>query len=277
MIKILLLSFILLPFYSFSIEFSNSIDNSKWTLIQNSVFECTLQQKINNYGFFYLSFYSKNKSISKFQPYNKPSISGNAFLSFIPFSWSFNPSISQTIKIPYYSAFDIDLNSLSQSIENALLSNQQIHVSYNQLDHLNYSVFVNPIGFKNIYNKFNQCKSNLLPFDFSDIEFSILLFEKNSSNLIPESINILNNIITFLKHSTEPYSLSIESHSDSYGSKQHNMDLSSERSQYIFNKLKPYLKDIVIHNYGEKRLVSSNQTPDDREKNRRIILKINKI
>lgn len=275
-----LIFLIFISFNSFSlqsIKFSNSIDNSNWTIIKNSIFECSVQQKINNYGFFEISFLPKNKTTAIFKPYNKPSNTGNLKLSIIPFSWNINPSISQSFNVKYYSQFDIELDSHTDIIENSLISNQQIYISYLHMDNINYSVFVNPIGFNKIYSELLNCKSLLIPYSFEDIQFSVLFFEKNSNKLKNESKIILDKIIYFLKNSEDKYSITIESHSDSYGSRSHNLNISNQRSTFLKTQLESLVNDIQIFNFGEKKLVSTNQTENDRDINRRVILKINKI
>lgn len=269
-------SFLFLSFTLQSAEFYNSIDQSNWHIKDNSIFECSIYQKIKNYGTFELSYFNGNKSSATLKPYNKPLLSGNAKLSFIPFIWNTQPKPEHTKNINYYSQFDIELNNVEE-VEHFLLSNRQINLYYKHMNNTHYSVSVNPIHFNTVYDSLSQCKLALLPFSFEDIQRSILFFENNKSELKKESDLILQNIINFLKNTQDKYSIIIESHSDSYGSREHNLKISEKRANLIKSKLSLFSSDITVLNLGEKRFVSPNYTASGRDQNRRVIIKINKI
>jgi len=105
---------------------------------------------------------------------------------------------------------------------------------------------------------------------------SNIFFDFNSYSLKPESYSELNRIVEFLK--TNPsLKIEISGHTDNIGSREYNLKLSKERARQVVNYL-------VEHGISPDRLayrgagfdepLFSNDTPEHREKNRRVEFKI---
>ncbi|MEW5721660.1 MAG: OmpA family protein [Thermodesulfobacteriota bacterium] len=101
-----------------------------------------------------------------------------------------------------------------------------------------------------------------------------ILFDTNSAAIRPESKPVLDEVLELLK--SEPdWQLTIEGHTDSVGSDEHNQTLSKQRADSV----KAYLVGggvdearLKTVGYGESKPVSDNDTELGRAQNRRVEL-----
>ncbi len=108
------------------------------------------------------------------------------------------------------------------------------------------------------------------------VRLNNVFFDFNSAHLRPESYPELDRFAQFIK--THPNLLiEISGHTDSVGTAQYNIKLSTERAQavktYLVNKgCNP--KQLVVKGYGFSKPVATNQTEEGRQKNRRVEFKV---
>jgi OmpA-OmpF porin, OOP family len=102
---------------------------------------------------------------------------------------------------------------------------------------------------------------------------SLYLFNTNEAKIKPEAKKDLDEIINELKRNPA-FDLVINGHTDSTGNKKLNQKLSLNRAEAIktyFVSRQPDLKTKTITNgYADEFPVATNQTPEGREKNRRV-------
>lgn len=100
-----------------------------------------------------------------------------------------------------------------------------------------------------------------------------IYFETGKSRLLPQSNQMLDAVAEFLKKHPELKRVLIEGHTDSTGPMALNMNLSQARAEsvrrYLISK-KVGASRLSAKGYGPTRPVASNDTPEDREKNRRV-------
>jgi outer membrane protein OmpA-like peptidoglycan-associated protein len=77
---------------------------------------------------------------------------------------------------------------------------------------------------------------------------------------------------------TDQWTIEIAGHTDNVGSPETNMKLSKERAesvrQYLLQVYGLPQNMVVAQGYGETQPIASNDAPDGREKNRRVVFKI---
>lgn len=101
-------------------------------------------------------------------------------------------------------------------------------------------------------------------------------FESSSATLSASAADVLSNISMVLND--YPYTeLFIEGHADSSG----NQDFNKELSQFRAKNVAIFMRDhnvrvnrLAIAGYGASRPVASNDTPEGRKMNRRVVVKI---
>ncbi len=102
--------------------------------------------------------------------------------------------------------------------------------------------------------------------------FNNLLFETGKDIIQPSSYPSLNKLATVMINNPGNHLL-IEGHTDDVGDHDSNMDLSERRAKAVRNYLVTRrVSDARIEakGYGETKPVASNDTPDGRQKNRRV-------
>jgi outer membrane protein OmpA-like peptidoglycan-associated protein len=101
-------------------------------------------------------------------------------------------------------------------------------------------------------------------------------FESSSDQLTSEAKSSLNDISTVLNR--YPYTeVFIEGHADSSGNQLNNKKLSETRAKNVALYLKSNgvtAERMAIAGYGATRPLASNETPEGRRKNRRVVVKI---
>jgi len=110
----------------------------------------------------------------------------------------------------------------------------------------------------------------------SQLDFSSITFEKNSSALTDNAKNTLNDAAkTLLEHPN--VNIRIEGHTDTSGNPEINLKLSKQRAQSVLN----YFVDAGIENsrleadgFGDQFPIAPNDTKAGRIKNRRIEIKV---
>ncbi|PIQ22117.1 MAG: hypothetical protein COW65_05005, partial [Cytophagales bacterium CG18_big_fil_WC_8_21_14_2_50_42_9] len=101
--------------------------------------------------------------------------------------------------------------------------------------------------------------------------FRKVYFDTDEYDLRPESIQELDNIIAILK-ANPTINISIDGHTDARATEQHNKELANNRAkaayQYLLQNGIPDARMIVV-SYGERRPVTSNNSPENMQLNRR--------
>ena len=110
-----------------------------------------------------------------------------------------------------------------------------------------------------------EANSILITFDAG------VLFDVDKYNIRPDAEGILKNLVTVLKEA-DIKSFEIDGHTDSDASDEHNQVLSENRANSVKNFLvsQGVTAQISTKGYGEKRPIATNDTPEGKQKNRRV-------
>lgn len=98
-----------------------------------------------------------------------------------------------------------------------------------------------------------------------------ILFDVDKYDLRPEAEEVLKNLAVVLKEA-DIKAFEIDGHTDSDASDEHNQVLSEKRANAVKNFLTSQgtAAEITIKGYGESRPIASNDTPEGKQKNRRV-------
>jgi len=99
-----------------------------------------------------------------------------------------------------------------------------------------------------------------------------VLFASNQAVLLPEARTRLDQVAAVLL-TTKERNLTVEGHTDSQGTDEHNMDLSQRRADAVRDYIvkQGYEPDrIQAHGLGEGRPIADNKGPEGRANNRRV-------
>ena len=117
----------------------------------------------------------------------------------------------------------------------------------------------------------------LVPIEIGQVvRLNNVFFDFDKWDLRPESFMELNRVVTLLKDNPA-IEIEMSAHTDSFGSDEYNVVLSQNRArsvmEYILAKgIAP--NRIISQGYGETKPVADNDTPENRQLNRRVEFKI---
>jgi OOP family OmpA-OmpF porin len=98
-------------------------------------------------------------------------------------------------------------------------------------------------------------------------------FDSNSTKILPKYRDGLNELGKALSKPSLP-TVEIAGHTDSIGSERANQSLSERRAEsvkrYLVQNFSIPQERLIAKGYGKSRPIASNDTPEDRSKNRRI-------
>ena len=98
-----------------------------------------------------------------------------------------------------------------------------------------------------------------------------ILFDVDKYDVRPEAAEVLKNLAIVLKEA-DIKAFEVDGHTDSDASDKHNQILSENRANAVKNFLtsQGITAEITIKGYGKTRPVASNDTPEGKQKNRRV-------
>ena len=148
---------------------------------------------------------------------------------------------------------------------------------YKKTTHSYEYVSLSSVGFQQAYVSFSKCLSQLLPYAFDDIAFSVFRYLPNSSELDSTSQDQLVKLISFLEASNNVDIIVMSSFSDDRGTKVQ-QQLKSEQQVL---RLKAQLQALGIgseriktQSRGKYSIVASNETAQGRMKNKRVVVSL---
>ena len=106
------------------------------------------------------------------------------------------------------------------------------------------------------------------------INLSDVLFDFNQASLRPGAREKLSKLAGILLAYPGPYHLEVEGHTDAIGSQEYNQRLSEERAQsvssYLLSAGIASDRVLAVRGFGKLRPVTTNDTPEGRQMNRRV-------
>jgi outer membrane protein OmpA-like peptidoglycan-associated protein len=129
--------------------------------------------------------------------------------------------------------------------------------------------------------KTKTCKIEA-PSQFQEViakAYDNLNFKTGSATITNSSFKFLDDIAEYMK-ANPAFSLSIVGHTDNVGSDEYNQKLSEDRAEAVKSYLiKKGIGEISItaEGKGESEPISNNDTPEGREKNRRVVFSVTKV
>ncbi|NVJ61240.1 MAG: OmpA family protein [Gammaproteobacteria bacterium] len=141
------------------------------------------------------------------------------------------------------------------------------------------AVALSPVNFQAVYDQFLSCVEGLLPYDFREIQYTMVHFDFDKHNLSRDDKQKLDVLADFIKYDPEIEVVLLEGHTDSIALRSYNKKLGMKRADAV----KTYLTDkgvmeqkIRAVSYGERRPLESNATEEGRAMNRRVFVTLNK-
>lgn len=270
--------------YAANKSYHANIENSLWYLSNATPIQCTLEHPIPRYG--QANFEARaNKHINlDFVLQSKQAMPKTrmATLKSVPPAWRPGGAAENIDTIKFHQQFDGYVTRQSAwRMLNELESGQYPTFYFKDWynDEQITSVGLSSINFIKSYDAFNDCIAQLLPYNFDDIAYSILKYNKNGVQLNAFSKKRLKMIGDYIKYDKNISVILVSGYSDSYGSRNHNQQLSEKRAKSVKKYLEKLGLDdtkIQVAGFGEKHHVADNRDVLGRMQNRRVVISIEK-
>lgn len=265
-------------------QYSATVESSDWQLKDESRLQCTLAHPVPGYGDALFSSVASKQLNMEFELDMQllPKKFDVAAVYSVPPSWMPGAApktiADMTIRKQYNGDLPEDAAwTMLSELEKGYWPTIYYQDWYNRYDKV--SVALNASNFTPAYRQFINCVSHLLPYNFDDIAYTVLSYEKNSTDLTKYSQKRLNMIGEYLKEDAGLELVLLDGYTDSYGGRWNNEQLSIRRA----NQVKEYFaamgvdaSRIEVTGHGERRHISPNSNSDSRALNRRVVVRLSK-
>ncbi|MCO6055133.1 OmpA family protein [Pseudomonas sp. MOB-449] len=137
-----------------------------------------------------------------------------------------------------------------------------------------------PVKFNLAYQDYLACTAKLLPVNFDQVKHVQVSFPGGGVDLNDLSRAKLEIMLDFIKADPSVNHIEIDGHSDNSGNRLTNRDLSRRRALAVFDYLKANgfpEAQMVMRFHGERYPLAPNNSPANREKNRRATVQLSRV
>jgi outer membrane protein OmpA-like peptidoglycan-associated protein len=265
-------------------QYAAKIESSDWQLSKQSRLQCTLAHNIPGYGDATFTAMASKQLNMEFEldMLLLPKSYGVAAVYSVPPKWMpgrMQRAIGQmTIRKQYTGDLPEAIAwTMLYELEKGYWPTIYYQDWYDHNDKI--AIGLNASNFATPYRDFAQCVSNLLPYSFDDIAYSVLTYKKNSVELTKHSKLRLGMIGDYLKEDIDMELVLLDGYSDSYGGRAKNEQLSVRRASEIkdfFQDMGLQSEQIDVTGHGERRHISGNDNEVSRGRNRRVVIRMTK-
>ncbi|WP_018984624.1 flagellar protein MotY [Salinimonas chungwhensis] len=265
-------------------QYAAAVESSDWLMDKQNRLQCELSHAVPGYGkATFTSVASKHLNMEfEMEMALLPKKFGIAAVYSVPPKWMPGQSAREIANMQLRKQYNGDLPeeaawTMLSELEKGYWPTIYYKDWYNRYDKV--AVALNASNFSGTYQKFVNCVSQLLPYSFDDIAYTVLSYEKNSTELTSYAEKRLQMIGEYLKEDSNLELVLLDGYTDSYGGRWNNEQLSIERAGYV----KDYLTALGVSDdrieltgHGEKRHIASNKNSDSRALNRRVVVRLSK-
>lgn len=266
-------------------HYKADVEESLWFNDEPNRLQCTLNHRIPGYGT--ASFTSMASKLLNMEfnldMLRLPKNYGVAAVYSVPPKWMPGLMHKNIADMTIRKQFDGDLPeqaawTMLSELEKGFWPTLYYQDWYSEFDKI--AVALNASNFHAPYEQFVQCVSNLLPYSFDDIKYTVLTYKFGGSELTKASKRKLDMIGAYLQEDPELELVLLDGYTDSYGGKSKNQEVSVQRADAI----RAYFVDmgvdssrIDVTGHGERRHAAPNATANSRAKNRRVVIRMQKV
>jgi len=137
-----------------------------------------------------------------------------------------------------------------------------------------------PVRFRKAYEDYLNCTAKLLPVNFDQVRQSNIGFPGGGTELDAMAKARLEIILDFMKADPTVNRIELDGHSDNSGNRLTNRDLSRRRALAVMEYLKAQgvpEERIIMRFHGERYPLVPNNSVANRDKNRRVSVRLDKV
>ncbi len=277
-----LLSLLPVPWaYAEGPVYAAGFGSAKW-LVEGSVFECSITQKIPNYGEAVFYRQAGEAVIFYLRAVESEMAAGQALLSSVPPSWRQGlPQLDIAYVEVSRSNRPVTLDATNTRVVMAELFKGMMPTLTRKAwysEDRSIRVAVSPVNFQGAYEDYQDCVLDLLPANFSQLERSSVFWRVGQLTLDAAGRQLLDNMIAYLRADPSVYSIQINGFTDTAGPSGENLESSRLRAFEVHNYLVSQgVNEAMLETryFGETEdylIVRNERTAADRDRNRRVTL-----
>lgn len=263
-------------------QYGANLDNSSWRVSEYSPLQCTLEHDIPRYGNVrFVSEASRDMNLRlQLDMMRLPDTYDVARVKSVAPHWRPGVASQELGNMDLYRQFSSELDKpMAWTVLTELEKGMKPTFFYEDWHNSRDSVQVSlsAVNFHDRYDDFLHCISNLLPYSFDDISFTVLNYQEYTEQLTNPSKRRLMQISEYLRHDTDIQLVLVDAHTDSYGTYEENEELAERRAQSVKDFLLEHgvgEDQIAVNSHGEMRHAAGNQNELERAKNRRVVIQM---
>ncbi|GIU35767.1 OmpA family protein [Shewanella schlegeliana] len=285
-LRVILASLLCLPFFANAElrQYVASLEESQWRLSGNNPVMCRLEHDIPAYGkAVFTSRAGKDHNLNfTLDMWVKPDQVTQAKLMSMAPAWRPGVLSKEITELTYQKYFsgEVPRNaawSMLAELESGMQPTFYYADWYNEANKI--AVGLSAVNFRRQYAEFKSCLSSLLPYSFEDIAFTVLTYESGGTELTRYAKSQIARVQEYLAYDKNVDLVLIDAYTDSYGGRSVNQTVSEKRADSVKEFfVASGIGQSRIHTFGhgERRHVASNETIDERARNRRVVIRISK-
>ncbi|MBY8142129.1 OmpA family protein [Vibrio fluvialis] len=256
---------------------------SSWQMAINTPLECQLVHPIPNYGDAVFTSHASKKINLDFELKMRRPMGDtrNVSLVSMPPAWRPGESADRITNIQFFKQFDGYIGGQTAwALLSELEKGRYPTFSYQdwQSRDQRIEVALSSVLFQPQYNAFSDCVSNLLPYSFEDISFTILHYDRGDSvELNKASQKRLAQIAEYIRYNSDIDLVLVATYTDATDGKNESQSLSEKRAESLqkyFESLGLPADRFQVQGYGKRRPIADNASPIGKDKNRRVVISL---
>lgn len=263
-----------------ALEYGSSVDDTRWA-VSGSVFECRFEQEIPGYGNAVFFHEAGKDVVFRLETLRNLMDYSQAQVSILPPPWQ-----------PAKRSENLGTSAIVKKSPNLSLdtkrTNQFLHAlmegKWPTISHKTYydgdryvQLHVSAVAFPEYYRDYIDCVKQLLPMNFEQVARSKILFNVGEQAVDKQDMELMDQIIYYIKHDPRVFAVYLDGHSDNQGRRYDNRQTSKARVEdveryFIKQGIDPEM--ITTRFHGDRYPVASNKTAAGRAENRRVTIRL---
>jgi outer membrane protein OmpA-like peptidoglycan-associated protein len=263
-----------------AMTFRSSIDDAKWEL-EASKFSCRLSQMIPSFGSAVFEHEAGETVRFILKPTENIHFTEGAKLVAEASPWQpgIAPRFIGSLKSEEQTGFIKVEPAQAQNMLAALYKGMMPTFTSKEWYGTNESlrVSVSAVNFQSAYSDYVGCTAGLLPVNYRQVARTAILFPSAQWRLSDASRERLDLIALYVKNDDSIKGIFVDGHSDSMGRRLMNRDMSKRRAEEVTAYLISLGLDptsITTRYHGERYPVVENNSKKNRDRNRRVTIRL---
>lgn len=256
---------------------------AQWS-VDGSVFECRMVQQIPRLGEAVFHHQAGEPLHFRLQSAASPMEAGRALLTSLPPAWRHELEMRDLGYVDIVRGeqpLELDpprSRTLISELTRGMVPTVMRRAWYS--DEESIRVGISPVNFQQAHDQYQQCVGGLLPVNFSQIERTTIFWEPGQEQLDAETRELLDDIVRYTEADSGIHSFEINGFTDSSGTPRENLELSRVRAFAVHDYLveggvdEAMLETRYFGSTEEYRIVRNERTEADRDRNRRVTIRI---